>query len=66
MNDIQIQQMLYLLREINNNLIVIKHLTDFNVPANTSWVDVNIQKEQDEVLKELIRINDDMIKDSMY
>lgn len=69
MNEIQTRQMLYLMQEINNNLIMIKHFIGYQViPVCKNWNErfKEIQKDKDEVVRTLARINDDMIKDSMY
>lgn len=69
MNEIQTRQMLYLMQEINNNLIMIKHFIGYQViPVYKNWNErfKEIQEDKDEVIRTLSRINDDMIKDSMY
>ena len=69
MNEIQIKQMLYLMQEINNNLIMIKHFIGYSVPREiASYIESSkaVRDEKDEVIKTLARINDDMIKESMY
>ena len=69
MNETQTEQMLYLMREINNNLIMIKHFIGYSVPETIMFGIENtegVRKEKDEVIRTLARINDDMIKDSMY
>lgn len=68
MNEIQTKQMLYLMQEMNKNLIMIKHFIGYQVnPIFKDWGEryKDIQEEKDEVIKTLARINDDMIKDSM-
>lgn len=69
MNEIQIKQMLYLMQEINNNLIMIKHFIKYSVPGDIGPIiesSKTIQDEQDKVVKALYSIEDSMIKDSMY
>lgn len=68
MNEIQTKQMLYLMQEMNKNLIMIKHFIGYQViPRFKTWNEryEEIQEEKDEVVKTLARINDDMIKESM-
>lgn len=68
MNEIQTKQMLYLMQEMNKNLIMIKHFIGYQVtPIFKTWNEryEEIQEEKDEVIKTLARINDDMIKESM-
>lgn len=69
MNEIQTRQMLYLMQEINNNLIMIKHFIGYTLPGDIRPIiedTKTVRDEKDEVIRTLARINDDMIKDSMY
>lgn len=69
MNEIQTKQMLYLMQEINKNLIMIKHFIGYSVPGDIMPIIENtkaVRDEKDEVIRTLARINDDMIKESMY
>lgn len=69
MNEIQTKQMLYLMQEMNNNLIMIKHFIGYSVPGGIApYIENNkiVRDEKDEVIKTLARINDDMVKESMY
>lgn len=69
MNEIQTRQMLYLMQEINNNLIMIKHFIGYTLPRDIRPIiedTKTVRDEQDKVVKALYRIEDSMIKDSMY
>lgn len=68
MNEVQIQQMLYLMKEINNNLIILQHLIGY--PISDGMISSiknckSVQKDKEKVLKELVRINNKVMQDAL-
>ena len=68
MNEIQIIQIIYLLQEINNNLLTIKQFIRHSMPGvSAPFLEQSqeLQEEKDAVTKALVDINDEVIKNSM-